>query len=168
MKHRNGSMLVELVLSMSAGSAVMLLAISLVHQTMSLAEKSRHWTDNHRTIDQLAQNFRRDIRLASEIEVTSEEDLLIKNPDGSSVSYTLLNHSVVRHRKHASSGNENERFILGDGSSASFQRISNPERISLTVSSETGLDDFPSRVDLHVESIVGRWRSLEQDKGASE
>ena len=168
MKQRKGSTLVELVLSMSAGSAVMLLAIGLVHQTMTLTERSRHRADNHRTLDQLAQHFRRDVRMALEIDATSEEDLLITNPDGSSVSYTSLNHSVVRQRKHASTGNENERFILGDVSTASFQRISNPERISLTVSSETGHDGFPSRVDLQVESIVGRVRLLERGEGASE
>ncbi len=168
MKQRNGSTLVELVLSMSAGSAVMLLAIGLVHQTMTLTEKSRHRADNHRNLDQLAQIFRRDVHMALEIDVTSDDKLLIKNPDGSHVTYSSQNHSVVRQRKYVSLGNENERFILGDVSTASFQRISNPERISLTVSSETGLDGFPSRADLHVESIVGRCRSLEQAKGESE
>jgi len=167
-KQRNGSTLVELVLSMSAGSAVMLLAIGLVHQTMTMTEKSRRRADNHRALDQLAQNFRRDVRMATEFEVTSEEDLLIKNPDGSSVSYTSLNHSVVRQRKYVSLGNEYERFILGDVSTASFQRMSSPERISLIVSSETELKGIPRRVELNIESIVGRWRSLEQAKGESE
>lgn len=168
MMHRKGSTLVELVLSMSAGSAVMLLAISLVHQTICLTEKSRHRADNHRTIDQLAENFRLDVHMSSEMEVTSDETMLVKNRDGSVVTYLSQNHSVVRQRRHASLGDENERFVLSVGSTASFQRISNPERISLTISSETGLNGIPPRVDLHVESIVGRWRSLEAGKGTSE
>ena len=168
MIQRNGSTLVELVLSMSAGSAVMLLAIGLVHQTMTLTEKSRQRADNHRALDQLAQNFRRDVHMATEFGVISDDKLLIKNPDGSHVTYSSQNHSVVRQRKYVSLGNENDRFNLGVGSTASFQRTSNPERISLTVSSETGLDGFPSRVDLNIESIVGRWRSLEHAKGEPE
>lgn len=168
MKKRKGSTLVELVLSMSAGSAVMLLAISLVHQTMTLTEKSRHRADNHRSLDQLSQHFRRDIRLAVGIELTSNDELLIKNSDGSQVSYTCQNHYVVRQRRHTSLGNENERFILGAESTASIQKIPNPERISLIVSSETGLVGIPPRVDLHVESIVGRMLLLELSEGKSE
>ena len=168
MKQRKGTTLVELVLSMSAGSAVMLLAISLVHQTMILTEKSRHRADNHRTLDQLAQNFRRDVHIAAEVDATSDETLLIKNWDGSTVSYTSQNHSVVRQRKHAASINMNERFILGDESTVSFRRMPNPERISLIVSSETGLNGIPPRVELNVESTVGRWRLLERGEGESE
>ena len=85
MTRRNGSTLVELVLSMSAGSAIMLLAISLVHQTMTLTEKSRHRSDNNRTLDQLAHHFRRDVHLAAEINVDANDTLSIKSTDGSQV-----------------------------------------------------------------------------------
>ena len=120
MKQRMGSTLVELVLSMSAGSTVMLLAISLVHQTMTSTDKSRHLADSNRTFDQLAHSVRRDVRMAAEVDVTSSDSCLIKNPDGSSVSYTCLNHSVVRQLRGTTLVNENERFILGDKSEFQF------------------------------------------------
>lgn len=165
---RNGSTLVELVLSMSAGSAVMLLAISLVHQTMTLTEQSRHRSDNNRTLDQLAQHFRRDVHLAAEINVISSDTLTMKNSDGSQVTYKAQNQIVVRERKHASLENENERFVLADASSATFRWIPNPERASLIVSTDTGLHGIPPRVDLHVETIVGRWQVLERRLEESE
>ena len=158
---RNGSTLVELVLSMSAGSAVMLLAISLVHQTMTLTETSRHRSDNNRTLDQLAQRFRRDVHLAVELNVISNDTLTIKNSDGSQVTYQARNQTVVRERKHASLENENERFVLADASSTNFQWMPNPERVSLMVSTDTGLYGVPPRVDLRVETLVGRWQTLE-------
>ena len=168
MTRRNGSTLVELVLSMSAGSAIMLLAISLVHQTMTLTEKSRHRSDNNRTLDQLAHHFRRDVHLAAEIDVVANDTLSIKSTDGSQVTYKTQNQIVVRERKYASQEKENERFVLADASSASFQSIPNPERASLIVSSDSGLYGVAPRVDLHVETLMGRWQALERSAEESE
>lgn len=159
---RNGTTLVELVLSMSAGSAVMLLAISLVHQTMTLTETSRHRSDCNRTLDQLAQQFRRDVHTAAEMNIISNDALTIKNLDGSQVTYTAQNQVVVRERKYASQEKENERFVLADASSANFQWMPNPERASLIVSSDSGLYGVAPRVDLRVETLVGRWQTLER------
>ena len=165
---RNGSTLIELVLSMSAGSAIMLLAISLVHQTMSLTEKSRHRSDNNRTLDQLAQHFRRDVHLAAEINVDANDTLSIKSTDGSQVTYQARNQTVVRERKYASLENENERFVLADASSANFQWMPNPERASLIVRTDSGLYGVAPRVDLHVETLMGRWQALERRAEESE
>lgn len=159
---RHGSTLVELVLSMSAGSAVMLLAISLVHQTMTLTEKSRHRSENNRTLDQLAQHFRRDVHTAAAINVDANDTLTIRYSDGVQVTYTAQNQAVVRQRKHASLENENERFVFADASSANFQWMPDPDRVSLIVSRDTGLHGVPPQVDLHVETLVGRWQSLER------
>ena len=159
---RHGSTLVELVLSMSAGSAVMLLAISLVHQTMTLTETSRHRSDNNRTLDTLAQRFRRDVHLAAELNVISNDTITIKNSDGSQVTYQARNQTVVREKKHESFENENERFVLADASSANFQWMPNPERASLIVRTDSGLHGVPPRVDLQVETLVGRWQTLER------
>ena len=165
---RHGSTLVELVLSMSAGSAIMLLAISLVHQTMTLTEKSRHRSDNNRTLDQLAHHFRRDVHLAAEINVDANDTLSIKSTDGSQVTYQARNQTVVRERKYASLENENERFVLADASSANFQWMPNPERASLIVRTDSGLYGVAPRVDLHVETLMGRWQALERRAEESE
>ncbi len=165
---RHGSTLVELVLSMSAGSAIMLLAISLVHQTMTLTKKSRHRSDNNRTLDQLAHHFRRDVHLAAEINVDANDTLSIKSTDGSQVTYQARNQTVVRERKYASLENENERFVLADASSANFQWMPNPERASLIVRTDSGLYGVAPRVDLHVETLMGRWQALERRAEESE
>ena len=46
--------LVELCVTMSAGSAMMILAISMLHQSMSLATVSRQRADHQRSLDRLA------------------------------------------------------------------------------------------------------------------
>lgn len=162
MKQRNGSTLIELVLSMSAGSAVMLLAISLVHQTMMLTERSRHRSDSSRTLDQLAQNFRRDVHMAIELKIDVEGMLSVRSADGSQITYVVQNHSVVRQRKHTAEENEQERYQLAEDATATFLRIQEPDRATLTVRGETGLQGILPRVDLHVEAMTGRWQAIEQ------
>lgn len=168
MKQRNGSTLIELVLSMSAGSAVMLLAISLVHQTMMLTEWSRHRSDNNRTLDQLAQNFRRDVHLATELKVDGKGTLTVISANGSQISYVVQNHSVVRQRKQTAEENEQERYQLAEDASASIQGIQEPDRATLTIWGEAGLQGISPRVDLHVEAMLGRWQVLEHNGKVSE
>jgi len=153
---------------MSAGSAVMLLAISLVHQTMMLTERSRHRSDSSRTLDQLAQNFRRDVHLATEWKVDAEGKLTVRSADGSQITYVAQNHSVVRQRKHTSDENEQERYQLAEDASATFQGILEPDRATLTVCGEAGLQGTSPRVDLHVEAVLGRWQALEHVGKVSE
>ncbi len=168
MKQRNGSTLIELVLSMSAGSAVMLLAISLVHQTMMLTERSRHRSDSSRTLDQLAQNFRRDVHLATDLKIDTEGTLALNGADDSQITYVVQNNSVIRLRKHTSDENEQERYPLAEDASLIFQVIQEPDRATLTVRGETGLQETMQRVDLHVEAVLGRWQVLEHISKVSE
>ena len=164
MIRRHGSTLVELVLSMSAGSAVMLLAISLVHQAMALNEGSRHRSDHNRVLDQLAQRFRGDVHSAMDIDVDADNAMSIKSLDGSVVTYVAKNHSIVRERKKAVGGNEQERFVLADASAGVFQKLSSPARASIVVSHHSGLQGIPPRVDLAIQTMVGQWSTLERSE----
>lgn len=165
MKQRNGSTLVELVMSMTAGSAIMFLAISLVHQTMILTDRSRDRADHNRTLNQLAHCFRRDIHLGKDMSVATDDAMTISSSDGSQVTYRALNHVVIRERKHHSQGFEQDRFVLADTSSATFELLLEPKRASLSISCDSTLHDIPPRVDLHVEAIVGRWQAVERGEG---
>ncbi len=161
MKHK-GSTLIELVMSMSAGSAVMLLAITLVHQTMLVTEISKHRSDNSRTLDQLAQIFRSDIHLASDVTAVDDTSLTIECFDGSTASYTAIDHAVVRKRKNGSEGDSFERYVLDGTATASFQLLPNPKRATLITVSETGTMERPTKPELVIVSVIGRWKSLEQ------
>lgn len=164
MTRQRGSTLVEVVLSMGAGSAVMLLGISLVHQSLTLSEKSRSRTDRSRTLDQLAYHFRSDLHSADEVQSQTVGSMKIQSQDGSIVIYKVEGNVVVRERRGAASGDERERFLLEENSSARFEVQTKPERASLTVVKEQGLHGIPPRVDLTVEALVGRWRILEQNE----
>lgn len=63
MRHRAAHTLVELVVSMTVGSALMVLAVGLLHQSLSLASTARTRANQFRTLDRLAQDFRRDAHL---------------------------------------------------------------------------------------------------------
>ncbi len=159
---RRGSTLVELMLSMSAGSVVMLLAISLVHQTMSVTEISKHRAEHNRTLDQLAQSFRSDVHLAAAAVGADANSLTLKYSDDSVTTYVVKDHAIHRQKTTGPHGNEFERFKMGETSTASFQIIPSPDRVLLLVRSETGVKDRPTKPDLVVESVVGRWKTLEQ------
>ena len=164
MKRHRGSTLVEVLLSMGAGSAVMLLGISLVHQSLTLSEKSRSRTDRSRTLDQLAYLFRSDSHTADEVQSLIDGSLTMQSQDGSIVTYRVEGNFVIRERKGSASGDERERFLLEEDSSARFEMHTKPERASLTVVKEQGLHGIPPRVDLTVEALVGRWRILKRDE----
>lgn len=167
MIRQRGSTLIEVMLSMGAGSAVMLLGISLVHQTITLNSKSTKGADRNRALDRLARHFRQDAHSANEMQPVSDGSMTLKNRDGSIVTYVAEGSSVVRERKLAEGGDERERFALDSETSAHFAVLSNPERASLVVSKELGLYDTPPRVDLMVETAIGRWQHLElSERGA--
>ena len=164
MKRQRGSTLVELMLSMGAGSAVMLLGISLVHQTMTLNAMSRKGADRNRTLDQLSHQFRSDLHSAKEVELLSDRSMTMRGEDGSIATYIAEGNFVVRERKLAIAGDERERFVLDNGTFARFEKRTNPDRACFIVSKELGLHDVPPRVELMVETIVGRWQALERNE----
>jgi type II secretory pathway component PulJ len=168
MTQRKGSTLVELVLSMSAGSTVMLLAICLVHQTMTMTQISKHRSDHDRTLDQFAQCFRRDVHLSMEVVPSDSNSLALRFSDGSEATYTVDDHAVSRKRKDGPDGDEFERFVLGNKSTARLEWIPSTKLALLVVLSETGIKERPSKPDLVVEAMVGRWKSLEEGSGVSQ
>ena len=170
MIQRRGSTLIELVLSMMAGSGVMLLGISLVHQAMTLSEKSSNRADNYRTIDQLAQYFRRDVHTAKQWSIDAQGALSITCSDDSTVTYHSQQHAVTRERKKGPDEIERERFVLAEDALAVFESMNDPVRVSLAVSSATGLAGKEARhgqtrLDLIVECVPGRWLVSEHNSG---
>jgi type II secretory pathway component PulJ len=162
-----GSTLIELILSMTAGSGVMLLGISLVHQSMQLAEKSNNRADNNRTLDQLSQCFRRDVHVAAQWSIDAQGTLSMTCSDASQVTYTAQSRTVLRERKKGPNEIERERFALAENASALFEPMSDPVRISLVVNNASGQGGTEStssseRLDLVVECIPGKWQTLER------
>ena len=88
----------------------------------------------------------------------------MQSPDGSIVTYRVEDNFVVRERRGSATGDERERFLMEDNSSARFEVQTKPARAILTVVKEQGLHGIPPRVDLTVEALVGRWRILERDE----
>ncbi len=170
MIQRRGSTLIELVLSMMAGSGVMLLGISLVHQAMMLSEKSSNRADNYRTIDQLALYFRRDLHDAMQWSIDAQGTLSMTCSDDSTVTYHSQQNAVTRERKKGPDEIERERFVLAEDALAVFESMNNPVRVSLVVSKATETvgketDHSQTRVDLTVECVPGRWLVSEHNSG---
>lgn len=168
MIQRRGTTLIELMLSMMAGSGVMLFAISLVHQSMSLSEISTKRADNNRTLDQLAHCFRCDMHAASAWEIDAQGSLALTFPDTSKVEYTSRNHTMFREHKRDDNAFERETYALGENALARFEPMHDPERVSLVVSTSKGLGGAEvksanERLDLLVECVPSRWQLIERN-----
>ncbi len=87
MRHRAAHTLVELVVSMTVGSALMVLAVGLLHQSLSLASTARTRANQFRTLDRLAQDFRRDAHLATSVVTPDAQRLELTTEDGGVIRY---------------------------------------------------------------------------------
>ena len=165
MRPRCGSTLIEVILSMSAGSAVMLLAISLVHQTMVATKASRNRSDDQHSLDQLAYAFRCDVHLAKHANQDSDTVMQLIYFDGTTITYTASENSVTRERMQVSEATEHQKFVFSKDSNLAVRFDSDSIRAALEVRSPTGLIDRPSKLELSVDASLRRWSALEQ-KGA--
>ena len=151
---RRAFTLVELVVVMSAGSVVMMLAIGSVHQAMALSAESRQRADHQRVAVRLASEFRQDVHRA----VNASESLqrvLLTMSDQSIVKYESKGNRVVRSVTRAEVTTYQDIFELRESCQSSLETIENPERVVLVVSNELG------KIERRIVAVSG-WRLSHQ------
>ena len=88
-----GHTLVELLIVMSTGSAMLVLAIGMIHQSMTISSRSEKQANHHRAYSRLAMQLRDDIRASvrcrvegNELELTSPHGKIVFRHEGSEVT----------------------------------------------------------------------------------
>ena len=157
MTNRNGSTLIEVMLSLTAGSVIMMLAIKLVHQTFQLSTQTSARVDLSHSLNRLARQFRNDVHLASSIQVTSNDSLNTENSDGTKVAYKVKNGLVLRAQTDAAKIETFEQYSLISDSRVAFERAINPERCQLIVENSSSSSGSVPKLHLNVSALVGRW-----------
>lgn len=168
-RHR-GSMLVELLMSMAAGSTLMLLAIGLVHQSLTISREGAHDIDRIRTVAQLASQFRHDAHRAAEATAESETELHMKLSDESEVVYRVSDHRLTRRHELSSGQVQSESFNFDSSDSVTLVAPDEPKRAELRIVRDTGLRDIGPRTVLHVVAAVNKLARAEQgaERGAEQ
>ena len=162
MSKREAFTLVELTVTMSAGSAMMILAIGLLHQSMSLATVARQRADHQRASDRLAGEFRRDVHRAVRCTVDGQDTIELIMPDNDVVTYKAEDNHVTRQQPLDDGLSRREAFELNDSSIAKFKSVEQPARAVLTVIHRSRGGIVKPRVDRKVAAVLGRLTQHEQ------
>ena len=150
---------------MTMGSSLMLLAIGLVHQSMSMSKLAKVRWEHDQSLARLAQQFRSDVHLASELISASSDLLSLKLADDSTVTYKREVANLTWEKTGPKSEVAREMFRFDEGCVATFANEKNPDRIVLQIERRLESTEFSTPVDLRVVAVVGRWQQLEQAGG---
>ncbi len=164
MKRRHGFTLIEMLLTMTVGSVLMVLGMSLLQQAMTLSSQASNHRDFDSAANRLCDQFRSDVRDATIASVGQDQTLSMELAEHE-VQYNFGNHRVTRSRTiHARAVDaadsdqtaSHETYDVGPSSELSVEILESPRRIVLVIRRSSSLKHLPSRVDRHVSAVVGR------------
>lgn len=168
---RRGVSLSELLVVMTACSALLTLSSGLVCRVMRVHVDTRAYNSAERNATRLADNFRRDIHQATSVvrDRASSRDsvfLHLELPGGREAKYSWEHGIVVREESGSDQPTSREEFELPMTCDLAIEELESPRRIALTLSSnlKARMQDDPKvrpvgqliLVNMHVEAVVGR------------
>ena len=157
---RTAFTLIEMLVVMTVGMTVMMLAVGMISKSMQIASDNQSRMDQSLVTDRLAREFRRDTHQSTSFEL--DAGIRFSRPDGSVVEYTASNSDVVRRHIVDDATIAQESFDLGDDRVAVFES-SQTDRVALTIQ----VSASTVRIDRRVEAVVGRWTILDSDEESS-
>jgi hypothetical protein len=179
MKTRRASSLVEIVVVLTALSAILTTSAVLLHRAMHLHGKSRSFLSAQRSALRLSDQFRQDTHRA---EAVLEDDPL----DKGAIRLRLAEAQIVEYRHEAGVVRRalsredklisREEYAFPPESKVRISPSDPPGRLTLSISCDPTVDDSPDLksfavpVCLHVEARLGRearFRETQVEKEAS-
>lgn len=168
MNNQRGFTLVEMLVSISAGSVLLVLATGVVHRTMRVESVVRENAAAERAALRLSRQFRHDIHQAKSVSLDGRQAdqpvLQIVLSGQAPVSYRVEHTGVLREQPHNDTQIYREHFSFPDNYTVKFNELPSPRRVALTLERDTGLVGVPPRVELHVEAVISQFLQLRQPK----
>ena len=172
MKTRRGASLVELLVIMSACTAILTMSASLIHRAMRTHSQTRAFFDVERNALRLSNQFRQDIHRAADCTVDNNPQeaafLRIETVDRQIVEYRQENGAIFRTSFKNDQAITRDEFLFPAVANLSLREESSPRRLILSISTpveeskmakEQALKTFQSMPTVcQVEAIVGRDR----------
>ncbi len=162
MRNRNAYSLVELMVTMSIGSSLMMLAVGLVHQSFTLASTAKSRIDHQRTTDRLTHDFRQDAHRASDAMVDQPQQVELIRSDGVRVRYVVDGSHIQREESLNGQVQRREGYQLSENLLASFQTVDQPRRLILQLS-PTASNPPATSPARQVTAVLGR--TLTHERG---
>ena len=150
MKRRHGFSLTELSVTMMAGSTLMLLAVSMVHEAFQWTHASKDRVQANQSFDNLQRQLRRDVHLADNA-VVEDNTLRLSVPGEEEIAYTIDS----RHVKRTQMPDRREAYYVGESIQLSLSQRSDPQRVVLSGHRKTPLKNIDPPAWRHIEAVVG-------------
>ncbi|QDV67841.1 hypothetical protein Poly24_15450 [Rosistilla carotiformis] len=152
-----GFTLVELVVAMSFGSVLMLLAIGIVHQSLTFSQLGQARADQDRALVRLDRQFRQDVHRSEGFEQSDPQTLQL-TIDDSRVVYTFGTHTIQRQTEVNDKQQDRELFELNDRSQIELLTLDAPQRLGIVVRSDPQLHGVAPRTDRQIIAVPGLLR----------
>ena len=161
MKRSSAFTLVEVLMTMTMGSTLMLLAIGLVHQSLSLSKLGKTRSEHDRSVNRVAQQFRADVHSASVVIAASADSLQLAMPDSTIVSYLAVESAVERKQTALTGPPSYDRFQFEPLCRIQFLASAKSPLAQFQLQRSFPHQELPTRVDVQVIAQVARWQQLE-------
>lgn len=156
MRHSNGFTLIEVMVSISVSSVLMVLSMGIVHRVLNLESNSRDQARVSRSLQRLSHDFRNDVHQAVDARQDQESLLILSLADESQITYRVLNEYVLREQVLDESTTQREYYNLPVDAAVSFTELDSPSRLEISVSRDLKLVGIAPRPLLHIVVEAGR------------
>jgi hypothetical protein len=167
MRPRQAHTLVELCVTMSVGSALLVLSTGLLHQALSLASTGRSRANQQRAINRLSHDFRHDVHLAADVSIVDPQGVDFTRDDGALVHYESIpdrwdRTRVRRVERVDGTKTRQEEYVIESPLVVVFETLNEPRRVAVTLtaqSSKLGPNRVPGQT---IAAVLGRRLALQR------
>ena len=173
-----GFTMVEMVISMSVASVLLVVTVAWIHQSLKLTSIVKQRQRNHTNLTRLAREIRDEVRDSESVSMVGDNQLVL-NASGRNITYTISKASVIVEKRNenpnAKPALARDAFVLSPNSIVRWETSELPDWISLVV--YRGREGLPSPgsiavpdssesqpvneellpVDLHIRVAPNRW-----------
>jgi hypothetical protein len=183
---RNGFTLLGLLVVMSVGSLLLMLAITWIGETMKFVSRTSNHRDQHQQLTHLGRNLRNDVHLSQAMTMDSDERLVLQGAGDERTVYSISG-ATIEMEKRTGAQVSRERYPLVAGSVVEWDTSGMPDSIGLIVyrsqigkpaiGSEQAVsaDGLSNRevatlvkrealpIDIHIFAHANRWAGLSSE-----
>ncbi len=156
---QRGFTLVELIVTISTASVLLMLATGVVHSTMRFESMSRQRAEVHRAAVRLSHDFRHNVHRANGFRISDRADqshtIRLILPEGSEVTYQVTRQRVLREQRLNDLQVARETYDFPANYQVMFSQ-SEPQMAELTVEHHLQLVGVDPQTVVHVQAEVGR------------
>ncbi len=156
---QRGFTLVEMIVTISTASVLLMLATGVVHSTMRFESMSRQRAEVHRAAVRLSHDFRHDVHRANGFRISDRADqphtIRLTLPEGSEVTYQVTRQRVLREQRLGAQQVARETYDFPANYQVMFSQ-SAPQMAELTVEHHLQLVGVDPQTVVHVQAEVGR------------